>query len=542
MDKILKELENTKEIAKMLKENEDDKSKISQEEKVVRELQEKVKLQMMDTREFVKAEYDKKKEELDKHKKENTEKYAETNEKFESAKKAILEQIDSELKTYTVRTKQERLDMIKKLEDQKSVYTKLAVNNSEELKKLLEKVNSGEFSYATRLASVQSEYRENSENVLKLEEKIKDASKIKSIEENIEQFSDLKYLKTRISGMRLDDIEKLEKDEFVKKYGKEVDPEQKSQPKPEQKMNIVVDVTGNHVYVNGEKIENTYYTEKREGKEKNINDAELAIGSKFISDKKAMKNIDWALLSVLKQTNKEMAEEYLNIIRGGGAKDIEKSVEDFKNKINLTYKYVRSQGSIFGNFTNRKVAKFAKNIGIAELDGISEKSLFENLKDMFSRISRTKKLGSGKKEKEKIDNDGNKIENVEQYKKDEYEKLTNSEYMKNLDGKYEKALKRKQIIKNLRKIISKKTMKRKIKKDNSKKSVKKIDSKQKKAKTIELINQARRKEGIRQEVKVDNTGNKIEKAAQQKEDSQKIEEALEKEQQAKRMQDVNNYR
>ena len=249
----------------------------------------------------------------------------------------------------------------------------------------------------------------------------------------------------------------------------------KAKQKNVGKNKIILSVTENVIEVNGNR--KIFYKNAAKNKKELLKDSHLAIKSYFINDKKAMKNIDYALLSTLRNINDKLAFEYLNVIRGGGITGtVENSLKILNNTTEIMYKFDKESG-IFSDLKPKKLARSAFKLGIAGLEGINAKGFFET---MISKIKSTnllnghkqvKKLNSGEKtraqnEKQKtidlinqdrkayglrdqikVDNKDNKIEKAaqkrEQHKNEEYSKLTNSEYLKSIDKIFDEALEEK---------------------------------------------------------------------------------------------------
>lgn len=213
------------------------------------------------------------------------------------------------------------------------------------------------------------------------------------------------------------------------------------------KNNIVLDISANKINVNEK--EELFYKEEAKNKQNIIR--EYGIGSIFLNDKKAKKNIDYALISTLEKIDKSLVEAYLKVIRDGESqsKEVKECLEKINNAVDITYKFDKEDG-IFRNLREKKIARNAKKLGIASLDGISEKSIFDKIKESFSKFGnkllngreKPKELTSGEntisqatleneentitqdqkeqgiRESLKVDNRGNKIEIAAQKKHD----------------------------------------------------------------------------------------------------------------------------
>lgn len=214
------------------------------------------------------------------------------------------------------------------------------------------------------------------------------------------------------------------------------------------KHEIVLDISNNKINVNGNDI--FYYKEETKNKKDIVE--KYAIDSKFLNDKKARKNIDYALISTLGKIDDKdgsLVEAYLKVIREGNtqSEEVKESIEKLNKAVDIEYKF-NKENSILTNLRERRLARNARKLGIAYLDGISEKSFTDKIKETFSKIKNTKLL-KGKDKPKALES-----------------------------GKNSRA-------------------------------------QEQKLKTIDLINRDREQSGIRDRVKVENKDNIIEKAAKE---------------------------
>ena len=482
MDKILEELENMKKISERVHRNVKREIAIKERENEVKELYEKMQLKMIGSveRENIKKEYEKKKKNLDKIFELKKEADNEIKSDFKDQKKKIVDQIDKEISGY-VKTKQDRENAekardeeLENLEKEKLAYMKIALNSKKDIDNILSKLNSGENVSTSRLSDARSEYEANAKKSVEIKHKIEDIKEdikkvqFKSIEENKEEFSDLVYFRSRISHMNMENIDDLDKDEFVIKYGKEPEvrtmadlydekgnfvgtgkeneeekpgqkpevkteekpgqkpeakteekpgqkPEAKTEGKPEQKPEvklkqeqrkinnikvgdtITIDVSNDKMKLGDAEI--VSYKEQLKNKKALIADKDLNINKFFKNNKRKMKNIDYALLSKLKDINKNLALFYLDAISGGSVSQDKTKIsglEALNKLINIEYKFDKDEG-ILNNFKAKRIARYAHKIGLAEIDGISERSFYDKIKDGLSGL---KLSGFGKKPKE----------------------------------------------------------------------------------------------------------------------------------------------
>lgn len=476
MEKILEEIKKLEEFSERVNKNKEREVIINKHDEDLKMLYEKMQLKMIGSsdREMVKKEYEEKKSKLDKIHEVKKKVDSEIQSDFDNQKKQVTEQIDKEISKY-LKTKQEkenaekaRDEKIKQLEKQKSAYMKIALNSKKDIDNILKKLNNGENVNSARLTDARQEYEANAKKNVEVKHQIEDIKKqqFKSIEENKDEFSDLMYLRARIVGMKIDDVEKIAEDDFLKKYDKEkqeknenkaeekkednnkktkektenkdkkleekaenkenkdkkteekVENKENNGKKPEEKVEnndkktekskkmyrknlISLDVSNNKININ--ENQSLYYKQEEKNKKQLKLDSDLSIKSYFLNDKKKMKNIDYALLSILNKSNKALALEYLNVIRGGGigrCGTAEESLAKIKSVVDFEYKFDKGTG-IFTDLKAKRIARYAHKLGLAELDGISEKGFFDEMKDkfknskLFKTIEKPKKLTSG---------------------------------------------------------------------------------------------------------------------------------------------------
>ncbi len=479
MEKILEEIKKLEEFSERVNKNKEREVIINKHDEDLKMLYEKMQLKMIGSsdREMVKKEYEEKKSKLDKIHEVKKKVDSEIQSDFDNQKKQVTEQIDKEISKY-LKTKQEkenaekaRDEKIKQLEKQKSAYMKIALNSKKDIDNILKKLNNGENVNSARLTDARQEYEANAKKNVEVKHQIEDIKKqqFKSIEENKDEFSDLMYLRARIVGMKIDDVEKIAEDDFLKKYDKEkqeknenkaeekkednnkktkektekkenkdkkleekaenkenkdkkteekVENKENNGKKPEEKVEnndkktekskkmyrknlISLDVSNNKININ--ENQSLYYKQEEKNKKQLKLDSDLSIKSYFLNDKKKMKNIDYALLSILNKSNKALALEYLNVIRGGGigrCGTAEESLAKIKSVVDFEYKFDKGTG-IFTDLKAKRIARYAHKLGLAELDGISEKVFFDEMKDkfknskLFKTIEKPKKLTSG---------------------------------------------------------------------------------------------------------------------------------------------------
>ena len=521
MDKILDELKKMEEINIDFKKSAENERTMKSKEKEIAKMYENAQLKMIGTEEREQAlkEYEEKKNRLEKINELKKAGDKEIEEKFENKKKAIIEEIDKRLENYEKieqekekmeEAKKERDEEVLKLEGQKNAYSKIAQNSKKDIANILEKLNNGERVSMDRLTDAQNEYKANVSKVISIENRIKELNDkefeiSEDIEKNPEEISDLQYLKSRIVGIKISELDKIKEDPFVEKYGKEERKDENDKPgensekgsndgkdksgensgkdsndekdksgensgkdsnnekdksgensgkgsndekdksgensgkgsndekdksgensgkgsndekdksgensgkgsndendklgvkTPKYKDTIVLDAYNNKLVVNG--VRKDYLEVFRKDGKKLKEDSDLAIGSLFAGDKKMVKYIDYGLLKALDDKDRNLALEYLNVIRGGGVKSSSESAEILKNAIDIKYKFNNDLNTFF-SFRKKKIARKAVELGIAEIEGINDKSLAKRIIERMSKAKNIKLFGTKEKVKE----------------------------------------------------------------------------------------------------------------------------------------------
>lgn len=213
-------------------------------------------------------------------------------------------------------------------------------------------------------------------------------------------------------------IEKPEKTEEMGKSEKYVKSDSIEYAGKAGKTNIVLNVSKNKVSMNGQELEGKYKLSNGE----KINILEnLEIDTMFEGKENRMKYIDYSLVSLLEQKSPKLVQNYLNIIKDG-SENQQEALKELKEQLDIKYKFEKGVGTLI-NFRAKKIARMAHRLGIAELEGIKEKSLFEIIISKAKQIKLPAKkekieaLASGKETKQKqgledivVDNKDNRIE------------------------------------------------------------------------------------------------------------------------------------
>ena len=311
-----------------------------------------------------------------------------------------------------------RLDLIKLDEDKKKLSDKLytvnleiskAQYNENDKKKYIEEKEkiSAEISKKDK---EEKDIRKEMSELSKIQEKCQGYLEYfeEKDKEEAKRLTEILYGKNKNSGK--DDSEKVEVNP-VKDNSEKVEVEP-------VKDNVVLDIGKNELEVNGDVV--GYYRTGFKNKRELLKDNNLAIGIRFSNDRKKMKNIDYTLLTFLNEKDPNIAIEYLKVI---GNKDNDKtSLNAIKQAMNIKYKFDKEAG-VLSDLKAKRIARYAHKLGLAEVEGIREKGIFDRIKDKFSNI----KLLTAKKENQ-ISND--KDENKANAQKQKAIQLINSDRKK----------------------------------------------------------------------------------------------------------------
>ena len=117
------------------------------------------------------------------------------NEKSASKKEKIKDNINEEIKNFTTKSNIEQINsQIEKLESSKKAYEKIASNASIGYNKIIEQINNGDLSGASKLKDLKSEKEQNEKYADKVQEEIatkKQELNKKIIDDNMHEYNDL---------------------------------------------------------------------------------------------------------------------------------------------------------------------------------------------------------------------------------------------------------------------------------------------------------------------------------------------------------------
>lgn len=211
MEKIKEELEkiinlnNDKNDFSKLKQN------IKMKETELDKLNANLQLQMSGTplKSIAQEKLDIAKKEFEKMQEDKNKKQKELNEKFEAQKENLVLEIEKELKKYI------RKSEIDNLKSSKKAYENIANNAEKTVKRIIKDFNDGKNIDQSMLNSAKEEMKVNRE---KAEEVNKEIENYVEIDSNIEKYSDLEYLKTRMQALTLEELDEKTEEKFCKKY------------------------------------------------------------------------------------------------------------------------------------------------------------------------------------------------------------------------------------------------------------------------------------------------------------------------------------
>ncbi len=269
-----------------------------------------------------------------------------------------------------------------------------------------------------------------------IEEAMEEEKRKSEQQKQEEQEDDL--LEEMVKGREKREQERYDEtiEEAMREEKRKFEQQKQEEQEQEQQVNIVLEIFENKIFING-KDNNLFYKEEVKNKKELME--EYAINSRFYGDKKNIKNIDWALLSTLDEIDDKdntLVMNYLSIIRGSGLKDksLEESIKEFNERVHVEYKFNVNQGNLL-NLKEKRLARKAKELGIASLSGISEKSLWDRMKNTIVDKIRNRKFFPKNEKVQQLDSKGVKTRQEEQKKRTQH--ATNREdYKKEKMEKY----------------------------------------------------------------------------------------------------------
>ena len=198
-------------------------------------------------------------------------------EKFKKEKEELLNLINRKLDQY--KSSQEEIDeALASLEDirqEKEKWNKLIKETSKKRNDVIEKIKNTGF-VDNNLDSLTQKIKMAEAKVAELEDKENEIKDYKLIEDNIQEIRDIEYLKMRVNGYDVNDIEKIAQDSFYKKLTDEKAKEEKNvEDIPEKEEKTVEDVT----------VDENEKAEEKQNSEKINNEAEqVAEETEYVAD------------------------------------------------------------------------------------------------------------------------------------------------------------------------------------------------------------------------------------------------------------------
>ena len=199
-------------------------------------------------------------------------------EKFKKEKEELLNLINRKLDQY--KSSQEEIDeALASLEDirqEKEKWNKLIKETSKKRNDVIEKIKNTGF-VDNNLDSLTQKIKMAEAKVAELEDKENEIKDYKLIEDNIQEIRDIEYLKMRVNGYDVNDIEKIAQDSFYKKLTDEKAKEEEKNVEdiPEKEEKTVEDVT----------VDENEKAEEKQNSEKINNEAkQVAEEAEYVAD------------------------------------------------------------------------------------------------------------------------------------------------------------------------------------------------------------------------------------------------------------------
>ena len=144
------------------------------------------------------------------------------NKKFQDSKDELVEKIDEEMARY------KRKSELDQLRSNKFAYEKVAENAQKTIEKIMQEFNQGKIIDQSLLVNARKEVEENTK---KAEEIGKELDGYIELESNIEQYTELEYLKTRTIVLQIEDLKPDLESKFIENNIKEDNIEKQSNKK-----------------------------------------------------------------------------------------------------------------------------------------------------------------------------------------------------------------------------------------------------------------------------------------------------------------------
>lgn len=359
MEEIKNKIEEMIKVAENKQKIDELDNSVKEKEKELEQLGKELSLSMIGTvdKQMKKEEVEKASKEFEEMKSKKESQQNDLNEKFENSKSDLISSIDKEISKYKKKSE------IDNLKSQKQAYERIAENAQKTIDNAIRDFNEGKQINQAIVDSAREELKVNKEKAAEIESKLEGYIELES---NLEQYKDLEYLKTRIQGLRITNIDKDLESGFVSKYFGEKENEE------EQKNNV----------------ENSNSESSKDEENQQGNETETK--SNEPSDKPEMepnesKN-EQEGLNVLRDPSKEE-------IKAQGDKIINELGKDYKN-FHFTPETMQNEGNRNENDISIFISENDKIIKCKDKNGtinIPIEEIEDEKNDMYKRLDISKK-------------------------------------------------------------------------------------------------------------------------------------------------------
>lgn len=357
MEEIKNKIEEMIKVAENKQKIDELDNSVKEKEKELEQLGKELSLSMIGTvdKQMKKEEVEKASKEFEEMKSKKESQQNDLNEKFENSKSDLISSIDKEISKYKKKSE------IDNLKSQKQAYERIAENAQKTIDNAIRDFNEGKQINQAIVDSAREELKVNKEKAAEIESKLEGYIELES---NLEQYKDLEYLKTRIQGLRITNIDKDLESGFVSKYFGEKENEE------EQKNNV-----------ENSNSESSKDEENQQGNETEINEPNDKPEIEPNESKKEQEG-----LNVLRDPSKEE-------IKAQGDKIINELGKDYKN-FHFTPETMQNEGNRNENDISIFISENDKIIKCKDKNGtinIPIEEIEDEKNDMYKRLDISKK-------------------------------------------------------------------------------------------------------------------------------------------------------
>lgn len=357
MEEIKNKIEEMIKVAENKQKIDELDNSVKEKEKELEQLGKELSLSMIGTvdKQMKKEEVEKASKEFEEMKSKKESQQNDLNEKFENSKSDLISSIDKEISKYKKKSE------IDNLKSQKQAYERIAENAQKTIDNAIRDFNEGKQINQAIVDSAREELKVNKEKAAEIESKLEGYIELES---NLEQYKDLEYLKTRIQGLRITNIDKDLESGFVSKYFGEKENEE------EQKNNV-----------ENSNSESSKDEENQQGNETEINEPNDKPEIEPNESKKEQEG-----LNVLRDPSKEEIKEQ-------GDKIINELGKDYKN-FHFTPESMQNEGDSNENDISIFISEKDKVIKCKDKNGtvnIPIEEIEHEKSDMYKRLDIGKK-------------------------------------------------------------------------------------------------------------------------------------------------------